>query len=107
MDVTAEGEDDSDSFMWKHMKREHNELLGEGSFDPRESFRFKLTGSYRDPLTRQLTEMIRIRMANNRGFIVGEKGVKYRQIIGCCMNFKEENFAPYICGDRKRFRRRK
>ena len=91
--------------MWKHMRREHREILNEGSFNSREVFRFKITGNYRDPLMRQLTEMVRIKISRTKGFIGGEKGNKFKQKIKCNMNSREEGFVLYIKGKKNKFSR--
>ena len=99
-DEDVENDDEIDSFMWKHIKYAHRELVDK-EVDPREIFYFTVTGNYRDPLTRQLTEMVRIKMGKESGKIGGEKGIKFEQKIGIIMNAKDENFAPYIRGRRQ------
>ena len=79
------------------MKNEHPEEINNDKPEDIElaesSFEFRVTGKFRDPLTRRLTEMVRIRLALYKGKIGGEKGGKGTVCIGKCLNSKEESFA--------------
>ena len=91
-------EDEKTNFMWEHLKDCHPESIDQDNpkdLDlPKRVFQFRVTGSFRDPLTRKLTEMIRIRMALYRGRIGGERSTKNQVIIKECLNSKEESFTP-------------
>ena len=92
-------EDEKTGFMWKHMKKMHREVLNamtvENIDEARNHFKFTLTGNFRDPLTRQIMEKVRIRRALKGQTFDREKGHKFQQKIEGCMNSKEESFAPY------------
>ena len=92
-------EEDEKNFMWEHMKSFHHELIDKhdpGNYEKaHEVFEFRITGRYMDAMTRQITELVRIRMALNKGEIGGEKGEKKKVKILECMNSREEQFAPY------------
>ena len=98
-DDENEDEVEMTGFMWKHMREKHNEVLKELNAEniekAREFFNFKVTGNYRDPLTRQITEMIRIRRALRKATFNAEKGIKFQQLIEGCMNSKIESFEPF------------
>ena len=91
-------EDECKNFMWEHMKTKHPEYIDRenpgNTKVPMEMFEFIITGKFRDPLTRQITEKVRIDMALNRGKIDGGRGKKDILIVGECLNSKEETFAP-------------
>ena len=95
------------SFIYKHLALRHRELIEEIKANKvqvditKDLFTFAITGCYRDPLTRQLTEMIRIRTALDKGSIGGEKGIKFKQKIYECINSRDESFLPFL---RKRHR---
>ena len=90
----------------EHMKNEHPEEINNDKPEDIElaesSFEFRVTGKFRDPLTRRLTEMVRIRLALYKGKIGGEKGGKGTLYIGKCLNSKEKSFAPIEKKWRKR-----
>ena len=81
------------------MKSKHEEKLRELNVEnfneAREFFEFNVTGNYHDPLTRQVTEMIRIRKALKNETFNREKGSKFQQLIEGCMNSKIESFEPF------------
>ena len=84
-DVENDEEDEMTGFIWKHMKEKHEEKLRELNVEnfnnAREFFNFIVTGNYQDPLTRQVTEMIRIRRALRNAMFNLEKGSKFQQLI--------------------------
>ena len=86
--------------MWEHIRREHPELIDWGNPTneqvPDETFEFTITGEFRDPLSRQLTEMVLIRMAHYDKRIRSGKGGVGDIMVNMCLNSREENFAPFI-----------
>ena len=78
--------------MWDHMKSEHNEIPNINSQD---DFHFKILQRHSDPLTRQLSEAIRIEEAILNKYHHETKG---NEIKIQCINRKEEHFKA-----RKRF----
>ena len=58
------------SFMWDHTIRSHG---GIPSNNPRDEFQFRITGSYKDPLSRQQTEAVRILILKLKVNIIGDK----------------------------------
>ena len=95
-----EEDEESSAFMFKHIEAKHKDNLkvinNINYIDIlREMFALKITGNYRDPLTRQLTELVRIRTIFNKKEIDMEKGEKFGQTIEESMNSKFEGFAPY------------
>ena len=82
--ITEEGRS---SFMWDHVQEVHG---GEEDMDP-ENFRFSVISSFKDPLTRQLTEAVKIKRALDSGSFQSQGG----DIIQVhSMNRKAEYFAP-------------
>ena len=80
------------SFMWDHIKNEHGEVPDINIHD---DFHFKILQRHKDPLTRQLSEAIRIEEALFNKTHHDEKGNKIKIK---CLNRKEEHFKA-----RKRF----
>ena len=72
--------------MWDHMKNEHKEVL---EIDSQEDFHFTKLQRHSDPLTRQLSEAIRIEEAIYNKQHHDTKGNKIK--INC-INRKEEHF---------------
>ena len=83
---------ENSSFMWDHMKSEHKEVP---NIDIQEDFHFTILQRYSDPLTRQLSEAIRIEEAIYNKQHHDTKGNKIKIH---CINRKEEHFKA-----RKRF----
>ena len=78
--------------MWDHMKSEHNEVP---NINCQEDFHFTIIQRHSDPLTRQLSEAIRIEEAIYNKQHHDKKGNKIKIH---CINRKEEHFKA-----RKRF----
>ena len=78
--------------MWDHIKNEHDEAP---DINIHEDFHFKILQRYSDPLTRQLSEAIRIEEAL---FNKTHHDAKGKKIKIQCINRKEEHFKA-----RKRF----
>ena len=63
----------------------------EENVDPEEVFNFKVIASFKDPLTRQVTEAIKIQRAQDRNTFLTQGGEEV-QVVS--LNRKYENFAP-------------
>ena len=75
------------SFMYDH----HSEAHPDDIKDTQEDFRFQIIGTYRDPLTRQLMEAVKIKTALDKEVF----RQKNRQTIHIeSLNRRGEHFAP-------------
>jgi hypothetical protein len=83
-------EEGGSSFMWDHVLEAHQ---GQVSGDHTRDFQFKITGQFRDPLTRELEESTQIIFARrNKNVCDRGQGRVYK--IGGVLNRKDEHFAP-------------
>ena len=86
--------------MWQHIRKEHPELIDWGDLEcekpPNEAFEFTVTGEYKDPLSRQLTELVLIRMAKNNRVIKCGRGQVGNIKIKESLNTHEERFVPFV-----------
>ena len=53
-------EENKSSFMWDHITAVHG---GDRDVNPEEVFKFKVIAAFKDPLTRQVTEAVKIQRA--------------------------------------------
>jgi hypothetical protein len=85
-------EEEGSSFMWDHAVNAHQ---GQVSLNITDDFQFRVTGQFRDPLTRELTESTRIIFARkNKDLNDTGQGRVYQ--IGGVLNRKDEHFAPRV-----------
>ena len=80
-------QEEASSFMWDHMKAKHP---GEKTTD-NDHFKFEVVTGFRDPLTRQITEAIRIGQARDDRIFYNNKG---ESKIIMTLNRKSEVFLP-------------
>ena len=85
--VIKDEEDPLSSFMWDHRIECHR---GDNNIDVDLDYKFDLIGSHRDPLTRQISEAVRIGQANNEGTYTENMG---REITINSLNRKSEGFS--------------
>ena len=78
------------SWMWDHTVSHHQGVINQ---DPSSDFQFRLQGVYRDCLSRQLDEAVRIRMAEDCGRVVGDQGEGVGGRVQV-LNRKEEHYQP-------------
>ena len=80
-------QDKTSSFMFDHHMETHPDEIE----DTVEDFKFKLLGTYRDPLTRQLMEAVKIKTALDKEILKQTN----RQVINIeSLNLRGEHFAP-------------
>ena len=80
------------SFMWDHTVLAHG---GIPSVNPQDEFQFRITGSFKDPLTREQEEAVRIIFMIEKGTIKGERGEGMAPAgVITNLNRKEEHFNP-------------
>ena len=80
--------DKRSSFIWDHVVAKHG---GDQALDPEKDIKFSVLSSFKDALTRQVTEAVKIQRALDKGtFLAG--GGEIVQISS--MNRKYEHFAP-------------
>ena len=87
-------EEDSSSFMFDHITEKHKNI----KIDKLTDFKFEVVEGFRDPLTRQITEAVRIGQGQN-GIFYNPKG-EGQNIYN--LNRKSKVFAP-----RERFMKEK
>ena len=86
------------SFMWDHTVLAHG---GVPSENPEDEFQFRITGSFKDPLTREQEEAVRIIFMIEKGNIKGERGEGMAPAgVITNLNRKEEHFLPLKKGQR-------
>ena len=73
--------------MWDHVEEVHQGVISQ---DPAHDFNFQLMGSFKDPLSRQLDESVRIAMVYNYGKVVGDRWPG-RTVL---LNRKDEHYQP-------------
>ena len=73
------------SWMWDHTVEVHG---GEISENPRDDYKFRIVGVFRDSLSRQLDEALRIESVEQRGKRIGDKSVE--KVVS--LNRKEEHY---------------
>ena len=83
------GRKTKDSWMWEHNLSHHSGLAGpdRGAND----YLFKLQGSFRKPLQRQVDEAVRLGQIENHGRVLGEKGGGGKVIS---LNSRGEFYTP-------------
>lgn len=84
--------DEGTSWMWDHFQASHGP---HHSINPQEDFTFNIINLFKDPMTRQILEAIRIQLALGNGTHQDKKGFKHPIVS---LNRKNEFFAQ-----RKRF----
>ena len=77
------------SWMWDHTLEMHG---GEISENLRDDYKFRILGVFRDSLSRQLDEALRIESVEQRGERIGDKGVGKVESL----NRKEEHYQPRL-----------
>ena len=75
--------------MWDHTLEAHSGVL---SSNPRDDYQFRVVGAFRDCLSRQLDEAVRLDSVEQRGYRVGDKF--RRQVVS--LNRKEEHYQPRL-----------
>ena len=82
-------EDDKlSSFMWDHRVDKHQ---GDMDIDPDMDFKWEILSSHRDPLSRQVTEAVRILQAVETNRQTDNRGI---ELSVNSLNRKTEIFAP-------------
>ena len=87
--VAGSRRQEASSLMWDHTVETHN---GEISDNPREDFQFRVVGVFRDCLSRQLEEAVRLESIENGGLRLGDK--LRRKVVS--LNRKEEHYQPRL-----------
>ena len=87
--VVGDGREKISSWMWDHSMDAHGGNISE---NPREDYRFRLVGVFRDCLSRQLEEAVRIDSVEQGGKRVGDRSG--RKVIS--LNRKEEHYQPRL-----------
>ena len=80
-------EDSTSSWMWDHTLIDH---AGEIGSEPHQDYHFHLVSNHRDPMTRQITEALRIEKSLG-GNITSKSG---KQTSVKSLNRRGEHFAP-------------
>ena len=80
------------SWMWDHAIEHHEGTISQNI---RQDFTFRLQGIFKDCLSRQLDEAVRIGMAERHGRVLGDKceGVGGTVVV---LNRKEEHYTPKV-----------
>ena len=73
------------SWMWDHTEKVHQGIISDELSD---DYNFRVAGSFRDPLSRQLDESVRIGMVTNLGRV---GGVNKKCVL---LNRKDEHYQP-------------
>ena len=81
------------SWMWDHIEGHHEGRPGQ---DYREDFTFRLLGAFRDCLSRQTDEAVRLEMVEVYGRLPGDKGEGAGGTIVETLNGRGEFFQPKI-----------
>ena len=76
--------------MWDHTQVAHQGVISENM---ERDYNFRIEGSFKDPLSRQLDESVRIGMATNLGRGVGG-GLGNRKCV--LLNRKDEHYQPRV-----------
>ena len=79
--------DSKSSFMFDHMDKRHPGT----NMDPNNDFIFTLISTFRDPLTRQVSEAVRIKTAVENGTFIDSRNEKHKVKS---LNRRLEHFAP-------------
>ena len=74
--------------MWDHAKHQHPD---DANIDPDQDFRFEVFSTFKDPLTRQLTEAV---MINRAAEHKTQTDKKHKEIRVNPLNRRYECFAP-------------
>ena len=78
--------------MWDHCKQKHDGIPGP---DMHKDFQFRITGTFVDPLTREVAEAVRIVMAKAKINIRDMREGAAKGGIHLNINRKDEHFGPY------------
>ena len=80
------------SWMWDHAVEHHDGMISQNI---RQDYTFRLQGTFRDCLSRQLDEAVRIDMAERYGRVLGDRseGVGGTSVV---LNRKEEHYNPKV-----------
>ena len=80
------------SWMWDHAVQCHDGVISQ---EIRQDFTFRLQGVFRDCLSRQLDEAVRLRMAESHGSVVGDRaeGAGGGVVV---INRKDEHYQPKV-----------
>ena len=73
--------------MFDHMDRKHPD----SNMDPNTDFKFTLIDTFRDPLSRQVSEAVRIKAAVEKGIFIDNRNKKH---VVNSLNRRLEHFAP-------------
>ena len=78
--------------MWDHAVQCHDGVISQ---EIRQDFTFRLQGVFRDCLSRQLDEAVRLRMAESHGSVVGDRaeGAGGGVVV---INRKDEHYQPKV-----------
>ena len=82
-----EQDDSKSSFMFDHMDDKHPD----SNMDPDKDFKFTIIDTFRDPLSRQVSEAVRIKAAVEKGIFIDFRNKKH---IVNSLNRRLEHFAP-------------
>ena len=80
-------QEEASSFMWDHMKDRHPDIKTAEDIH----FKFEVVTGFRDPLTRQITEAIRIGQARDDQVFYNSRGEGQ---VAMTLNRKSEFFSP-------------
>ena len=80
------------SWMWDHTVSHHGGVISQNI---RQDYTFRQQGLFRDPLSRQLDEAVRIGMVEGHGKVLGDsaEGVGGAAVV---LNRKEEHYQPKV-----------
>ena len=81
------------SWMWNHVGERHG---GRGSSNPEKDIQFRLMGKFRDCLSRQLDEAVRLEMIEKHGRVLGDRGERRGGKVVEILNSRGEYFQPKI-----------
>ena len=78
--------------MWNHAVEHHDGMISQNI---RQDYTFRLQGTFRDCLSRQLDVAVRIDMAERYGRVLGDRseGVGGTSVV---LNRKEEHYNPKV-----------
>ena len=76
------------SFIWDHFNARHKDDL---EFNPEKDIKFSVLSIFRDPMSRQLMEAVKIQRAQDKGTFQAQ-GEEVVQVLS--LNRKYEHFAP-------------
>ena len=83
-----ETEGEKSSFIWDHFTARHK---GDQTYNPEKDIKFSVLSTFRDPMSRQLMEAVKIQRAQDRGTFLAQ-GKEVVQVFS--LNRKYEHFAP-------------